>query len=535
MHANFSRVISAGRACGAGLLIACFGLTATRASAAVLLWDSDSVGGVANDGTGTWENGVGTDWVSGGSNVLWNNANGDTAAFGDGVTTGGVTSTVTVAAGGVTVGGINFNAQANNGSLSLFRIQGGMVTLNDGAAIHNLATTDSALHSIDGALFTTGTVTLKGRRFWMSNTSFGGGGTLNIETTGQALFRNGGAFDGLSVINLNSGGIDIRGGSGGYNYAAGTTLNVNESLSLNSNSLNAGVMVNWLGPVVVKGTKTLSLTPVNAAATTLRMSEVISESGGVGNVTVNGSAASTTIFANANTYTGRTRVLAGNLQVGAAGVGATGSGLVTVESATAMLSGTGTVRGATTISSGASLRPGDGTGSGVTFLAGGGVGKLTFSDVTANSLILATGSTTFLTLAGATGNEANPLDGIQTVGLLTGGLGAHDQISVAGSLTLNTGSTIQVSLGTGYSPVFGDVFNLLDWATTSGALLPNAFNVNTDLVLETSAAMTLNGWSWDRSQFLSSGVVYVVPEPGRMLLLTVGLFGWLIRRDKKRV
>lgn len=231
----------------------------------------------------------------------------------------------------------------------------------------------------------------------------------------------------------------------------------------------------------------------------------------------------------ANTYVGTTQVTAGNLQVGQGGSGQSGTGAVSVSSG-ATLSGSGSVQGATTVNG--MVSAGDN--------GGAGIGKLVFTDVTTSSLSLAGGGSAaspraLFTLAGATGSEANPVDGIQTAGLLNTGFGNHDFLQVQGTLTLAAGSTIKVELSSGYSPIWGDVFNLIDWGTVNGgpgAIVAGGFNAATDLSLESSATMLANGWFWETNQFLTDGIVYVVPEPCRAVLLMLGLGMLAVRRRR---
>jgi autotransporter-associated beta strand protein len=227
-----------------------------------------------------------------------------------------------------------------------------------------------------------------------------------------------------------------------------------------------------------------------------------------------------------NTYVGTTTVSVGNLQVGIAGAGQSGTGQ-TVVNAGATLSGTGFVQGATTING--LLSAGD--------TAGAGIGKLAFTNLSPGSLTISGGGTTAaprvrMTLAGSTGNEADPVDGIQTVGFLNGAYGNHDHLQVQGGLSLTSGSTFVVELASGYAPTWGDVFNLIDWGIVTGTIVPGTFDTDVDLDVEVSASMLANGWFWEKDQFLTAGIIYVVPEPGRAVLLLLAAFLTVMRRRR---
>ncbi len=89
------------------------------------------------------------------------------------------------------------------------------------------------------------------------------------------------------------------------------------------------------------------------------------------------------------------------------------------------------------------------------------------------------------------------------------------------------GSTIQVQLA-GYTPVFGDVFNLLDWASINSGTFDPAIATDLDL----SNAILTSGLTWDTSQFLGSGVIFVTPEPGRAVLSLMAVVAMLLRRRR---
>ena len=128
-----------------------------------------------------------------------------------------------------------------------------------------------------------------------------------------------------------------------------------------------------------------------------------------------------------------------------------------------------------------------------------------------------------------TANAAPVLNGEQ------GDLSGHDYVNVGGAATLNEHGTVGVALTNGYTPAFGDIFNLLDWTTITA----NTFNAGPanrvggesgyDLNLPDLSAYQL-GWNTDL--FLSHGVLVVAPEPGRMLLVFLGLAGLCLRRRR---
>jgi len=123
-------------------------------------------------------------------------------------------------------------------------------------------------------------------------------------------------------------------------------------------------------------------------------------------------------------------------------------------------------------------------------------------------------------------------------GFLAGAGANHDLITIDGSLTLNSNGRIVVTSQGGYTGTFGDVFNLLDWGTVSGSLTNNGFVIGSRFQTgaETGNDLQLFDLSgellWDTSLFESHGVVVVVPEPQRALLLLLGSLALLGRRRR---
>lgn len=183
-------------------------------------------------------------------------------------------------------------------------LSGGTIVLSDGGVINSSVT--PALPRLSSALYTTGTVTVSGYRVWMDNPSFNGGGTLDVNTSNALLFENGGALNGLAVVNVLSGGLDIRQSEGGYNYAAGTTTNFLSNTSL---TINLSQSVNWLGDVTIASTRTASFSSVT-------LGSVLTVSGNVsGDGALNTSGAGIIHLTGANTYAGSTTINTTTLRI----------------------------------------------------------------------------------------------------------------------------------------------------------------------------------------------------------------------------
>jgi autotransporter-associated beta strand protein len=107
--------------------------------------------------------------------------------------------------------------------------------------------------------------------------------------------------------------------------------------------------------------------------------------------------------------------------------------------------------------------------------------------------------------------------------------GNHDFISVAGGLTLNGGSKVHV-FANGTPTIaynYGQVFNLIDWNSFS---IIGAFDAGNDFYLPD---LTSSNLAWDTSAFTTYGIIVIVPEPSRMLLLMFGLLGLFFRRRRR--
>jgi autotransporter-associated beta strand protein len=277
---------------------------------------------------------------------------------------------------------------------------------------------------------------------------------------------------------------------------------------------------NAADPLATTGDRTLTLGGANTGNNTI--SGVIQDNvSGAAQISVSKTDAGTWVLGGVNTYTGSTTVTAGSLQVGSGGAGKTGTGNVVVQTGSTIL-GSGTVQGANfTANTGSSVHVGDST-------AVSEIRTLNFTPVSGSGAInFQSGSTTYLGLAPG-GPQNADLINIMGTGTNT--------FSFNGNLTVGPASL---------SPTAIETFNLLDWAGLAGAGSPSfasRFNFVSLLYGNGDEASGLDlpdvngsGYAWDISGLTSNGsiaLVAVIPEPGRMLMLMLGVLGLTLRRRR---
>lgn len=265
----------------------------------------------------------------------------------------------------------------------------------------------------------------------------------------------------------------------------GTTL-VNPNATLVGGAVNA---LSGLSAHVINGTLSLSggsntvdslsgTGTVSLGSNTLTINNAGTFSGsvtGTGGSIIKASAG-TLSLSGSNSYTGGTTVSGGALAVNGSI-----TGVVTVQNG-GTLGGSGTVGGAVKVESGGTLSPGNSPGQ-FTLMSG---------------LTMSSGSMLQM--------EFNGIP-----------YGLYDHLDVQGAFA--AGGTLDLKIGTGYTPAQGDSFTIFNGSTPGYD--NGSFTIMTDLG---------NGLSWDTSALRSAGVVSIVPEPSTWALLVIALLFGVTRR-----
>ncbi|MBL9114957.1 MAG: autotransporter-associated beta strand repeat-containing protein, partial [Verrucomicrobiaceae bacterium] len=403
----------------------------------------------------------------------------------------------------------------------------------------------------------------------------------------------------LSGANTYSGGTTIAGGKlaiGADNALPTTgtvTTTANGVLDLNGQNQTIGTLNNVVtttttgstqGFVTNGGTSIKTLTVGNGVTSDFVYSGVVQH-----NVALTKTGTAKLTLHNTNTYLGTTEVAGGTLALGVNGsnqdsawLKISGAGSTFDVSAKTsyvfdgVVSGGGTSAAGTNFASAATTNAariagnftvGDNVGAvsqigslapgNTTTTAGDQIGHIyTSADLTLAGGVtgapVATPTDRFaLQLGGATANgstlgwdgsvswfSTNALDYLNGV---QGNIENHDYVNVGGTLNFNEDGRGVVSFvsGSGYTPGWGDIFNLFDWVT---AMNLNGFNFNNqydgtgdssyDLDLPTLGTQAGTQLLWDTSLFTTYGVIVVVPEPSRALLLMFGLLALFWRRRR---
>lgn len=368
------------------------------------------------------------------------------------------------------------------------------------------------------------------------------GGTFTVNAGAGNFFNLGTFNNSVATTGTATGSLTISGGT------LITNVDILEGGGTNSTATNTVTTINLSGG-------TLDMTGKNIGSATNTINNVNLTAGVLKDVgEINGGAAisktgaGTLVIQGNSGYTGATTVTTGTLLVSndPHGTGsATGTNNVAVNG-TSTLGGNGRIAGSVTLASGTTLAP----GGNATSIAGNVSGVNTDTGslrIVADLSVAANATLAFqLKTSGNHGLNAtfDPITNRLTGVTGTSTDGGNDRLIVGGTFDLNATSNITVTLGSGATLGYQDTFDLIDW---SGVDIPLAYYDNGDGLrtggtadnalwnLDLPDLASFNaGWIWDVSQFGTTGVIAIVPEPSRSVLVLMGMMGLMLRRRRSK-
>ena len=416
--------------------------------------------------------------------------------------TGAATATLTFDQGTLDVTTLNMASRTSTGT-------------GDATATVNLG---------DSAAVGTPTVTI-GAINMAVNTSSGGTVIADLNVTGGNVTIGTGTGTAINMANAGTGRtvtstIDLTGGT---TTVTGNIIRTGGAGTENATVTLGGGALNMSGKNI--GTSAANITFAAQSGTLTNLAQL--NGGGV----LTKSTAGTLTLGNGNTYTGGTAITGGTLLANNTTGSATGTGAVTVTGGT--LGGNGTVAGNISVNAGGILAAGSAASTAGTItlqgnltMAGSGSAEtrlsFDFTKATGNasgevSLVGNWWSTYNGTLLSGNGGQSNDLVNLT---------------ATTPTITWDTGGKVSLNqLGSTYTWIMGDILNLLDWNNLGNTNpISGTFGTSlTDFDLPTLGG----GLTWDISRFKSTGAIAVTPEPGRALLMMLGLLALFFRRRRR--
>ncbi|MCB1277100.1 autotransporter-associated beta strand repeat-containing protein [Prosthecobacter sp.] len=401
---------------------------------------------------------------------------------------------------------------------------------------------------------------------------------------------------GLTMSSATTGGATVRTGATGVLTVAGD-ITFNNNRVNDGSTTEYQMLITGSGSLATRSTDgildlggtsrtiTVQTTQTNPSRNDAVIETVIQNGG----IIKEGSRA--LILSAANTYTGDTTVNNGELNLRSTGSLSTGAVTVSKDFGSltdaAVLSGNGTIGGAVTIGDGdcgiGILAVGTGTGTGANYgVNASGTMTLTAADT---ALTVGNGSQIQMEVSSPTngttvtfingqyefngGTYATAADLFNSVADNGGAAGAdglealaiwnvaptsstnHDFLNLTGAnSSLSVGTRASATFGDGSIVVsnvgfsgasYGQVFNLIDWQAMTN--IGGTFTTGSSAFYDASSNVSAGdldllglgvGLGWDVSAFSQYGIIVVVPEPSRTVLLLLGLMGLMFGRRRRR-